>query len=131
MRVPRFVVNVASEEYWKVVGPHAEEIFGDQIQVYTIKFPGPAVYAKQARGMYCRFLCQRSVLEPSQLEDFAAWTETSGAAVYKRSDNGSKPYVLEFSRVGSGKPAKPAKKPNASDKPSNNRQPPPKRARRR
>ena len=51
----RFVVNCASEEYWKVLGPHAARLGA---KVYTIKFPGPSVHAKQARGL-CRPLSRR------------------------------------------------------------------------
>lgn len=110
-------MNVASEEYWsvdpalvltsqrfgfrKVVMPHVDEVFGEDIAVYTIKFPGPSVYAKQARGLYCRFLCQRNVTAPEDLDLFGAWTADNCEAIYRRSDDGKHPFVLEFSRVKS------------------------------
>jgi cytoplasmic iron level regulating protein YaaA (DUF328/UPF0246 family) len=35
--------------------------------VYTVKFPGPSVYAKQARGMFARFMCETNVRTPDDL----------------------------------------------------------------
>lgn len=71
----RFVVNVASQEYWQVVGKHTE-VLGAPI--YTINFPGPSVYAKQARGAFCRFLCEAQVETPEQLKQFAEWSIAGG-----------------------------------------------------
>ena len=76
----RFLVNVASEEYWKSVGAHAAGELGNAAPVYTVKFPGPSVYAKQARGLFCRFLCERRVATPEGLAAFAEWTRDSPAA---------------------------------------------------
>jgi len=94
----RFVVNVASEEYWQVVGKHATAVFGDDIAVYTIKFPGPSVYAKQARGLYCRFLCEAAVLTADRLQEFGEWTKQQSGPTYSRSDKGANSLILEFSR---------------------------------
>jgi hypothetical protein len=72
-------------------------------QVYTIKFPGPSVYAKQARGLFCRFLCERRVQLPAELAGFGAWTVASPAAsavaaVY-RYTGGAGTRTLSFARA--------------------------------
>lgn len=94
----RFLVNVASEEYWNVVKKHQDLL---EASVYTIKFPGPSVYAKQARGMFCRFMCQKSVRTPDALTDFAEWSQTADIggkyALESVSDT-----VITFKRTGDG-----------------------------
>ena len=93
----RFVVNVASGEYWKAVGQH-EKVLG--APVYTIAFPGASVYAKQARGAFCRFMCCENVKTPDGLKRFAEWsTAGGGPGKYKLVDNKDK-YTLEFHRTG-------------------------------
>lgn len=104
----QFVVNVASEEYWGVIGKRAAAVFGEQMPVYTIKFPGPSVYAKQARGLFCRFMCHQAVSSPEQLDGFGDWTATQDGAVYKLSS--SKGRTIEFARTSAGAGGKPAKK---------------------
>mmetsp|Transcript_55568 Transcript_55568/g.126330 ORF Transcript_55568/g.126330 Transcript_55568/m.126330 type:complete len:158 (+) Transcript_55568:675-1148(+) len=99
----RFVVNVASDEYWKSVAKHTS-LFG--ALVYTVKFPGPSVYAKQARGLFCRFMCDRAVKRPEELSGFAEWTRSAGSsaggsAVYELAGPAPKKgdTVLTFSRT--------------------------------
>ena len=118
----RFVVNVASEEYWKVVGPHAARLGAP---VYTIKFPGPSVHAKQARGLYCRFLAEEEVETPARLKEFAAWSAARAGArfAYRLVDEraGGAKGELTFARVDGGTAAKPsagAKRKPASDAPA-------------
>ena len=49
---PKGLVNTASKEYFDAVDVEA---LAEDVQLLTIKFPGPAVYAKQARGGICRY----------------------------------------------------------------------------
>jgi len=106
----RFVVNVASQEYWQVLAKHADSLGA---QIYTINFPGPSVFAKEARGLFCRFMCQRGVTAPKQLRDFAEWTVQQGGAVYKLT--GQTETTLTFARTGSAAPAAGAKKRKRGD----------------
>jgi cytoplasmic iron level regulating protein YaaA (DUF328/UPF0246 family) len=66
----KFVLNVASQEYAKSVNLGALDA-----PVVTAVFPGPAVYAKQARGEMVRFCAERQLREPKQLTEFCG---TSG-----------------------------------------------------
>jgi len=72
------------------------------LEVYTIKFPGPSVYAKQARGLFCRFLCEQQVKVPHELEDFGTWSSQSSAAAAVGASyhltNGAGTQTLIFSR---------------------------------
>jgi cytoplasmic iron level regulating protein YaaA (DUF328/UPF0246 family) len=62
---PSWVLNVASQEYAKSV-----EFSGLGVPVVTASFPGPAVYAKTARGEMVRFCAERRVTKPEQLKEF-------------------------------------------------------------
>ena len=66
-----FVLNVASQEYAKAVRLGAFDV-----PVVTAVFPGPAVYAKQARGEMVRFCAENSLTSPDGLRAFRG---TSGA----------------------------------------------------
>ena len=55
------VVNCASQEYAKAVG---------DIPMLAIAFPGPAIYAKQARGAMVRFAMQNRVTDVEALKQF-------------------------------------------------------------
>lgn len=57
--------SLIDRQYWAAVAKHTA-LFSAAV-VYTIKFPGPSVYAKQARGLFCRFMCERAVKRPNQL----------------------------------------------------------------
>ena len=64
----RFVVNCASQEYFKSVRP---DVLNNQgIEVYTCVFPGPSVHAKQARGAMCRHVVLNRVTTPEGLKSF-------------------------------------------------------------
>ena len=93
----RFVVNVASQEYWNVIGKH-EEVLG--APVYTINFPGPSVYAKQARGAFCRFMCEAQVETPDQLKEFAAWSTAGGGPAKYKLVASKGEFESEFHRTG-------------------------------
>jgi len=111
----RFVVNVASQEYWQAVGKHAESLGAP---VYTITFPGPSVYAKQARGAFCRFMCEHKVETPDQLNQFAEWSTAGGGPGKYKLVPSQGEYTLEFHRTegnekkkkAAGKSAAPAAK---------------------
>ena len=54
------LVNCASQEYFKSMRP---KLLSNQgIQLYTCVFPGPSVFAKQARGAICRFMVVNRVV---------------------------------------------------------------------
>lgn len=83
----RFVVNVASQEYWQAVGPGLDAL---GVSVWHVEFPGPTVYAKQARGLFCRFMAETGVSSPAQLEGFAEWSARpesgAGDCHYRRAE---------------------------------------------
>jgi hypothetical protein len=41
--------------------------------VWHVDFPGPAVFAKQAHGLFCLFLAEERVVDVRDLERFAPW----------------------------------------------------------
>lgn len=96
-----FIVNVASEEYWNSVKKHTTTILSE-IPIFTIKFPGPSVYAKQARGLFCRFLCEKQITESKELILFEDWCddlkEDKGYS-YKLTSNDEVKLILTFNRV--------------------------------
>merc|ERR1719446_1928373 len=63
----KVIVNAASQEYWKSVVPKA---LGG-VPVLTIEFPGPAVFAKKARGLICRYAVKHNC---TKAEDFKKFT---------------------------------------------------------
>jgi len=64
------VVNCASAEYYKSVGPYLKTT-----RIITCEFPGPSVYAKKARGMICRYAVKNGVKTPNELRQFTGWGE--------------------------------------------------------
>ena len=64
----KFVVNVASQEYYKSVGDKRLKALG--VRVVTCVFPGPAVYAKGARGAMCRHVVVNEVTDVEGLKAF-------------------------------------------------------------
>ena len=94
----RFVVNCASQEYWKCV--NANLLAERGVDVYTCVFPGPSVHAKAARGAMCRHVAETRATDPDALRTFAGvdgeWRFVEAKAdgktlVFQRSDTGSKP----------------------------------------
>lgn len=77
-----FVLNCASQEYWKSVKSGVLE--KRDIPVYTASFPGPAVYAKQARGAMVRHCIDARVSSPQDLKAFVgtdgSWSYDSKAS---------------------------------------------------
>ena len=65
----RFVVNVASQEYFKSVVEKTLKQRG--VAVVTCAFPGPAVHAKAARGAMCRYVVLNEVTDVEGLKGFA------------------------------------------------------------
>jgi hypothetical protein len=98
----RFVVNVASQEYWTAVGKHLGES-----RVFTIEFPGASVHAKQARGLYCRFMSESGIRSADELGAFEAWTAQAGLGyAYKlaaRTSDGPNGGRLRFERIAATK----------------------------
>merc|ERR1712232_136355 len=62
----KVIVNAASQEYWKAV---QQKALG-KVQVLTVDFPGPSVYAKKARGLICRFAVQKDCKKIEDLKKF-------------------------------------------------------------
>ncbi|KAL1498541.1 hypothetical protein AB1Y20_013862 [Prymnesium parvum] len=75
-----FVLNIASAEYAKAV-----DLSALGVPVITASFPGPAVYAKTARGEMARFCAQRQLSDPSELQEFTG-THGQWAFVPSQSD---------------------------------------------
>lgn len=63
----KVLVNCASQEYWKAVRP---TVLPKSVQVITCDFPGPAVYAKKARGMMCRHIVKKRASRVEDLKGF-------------------------------------------------------------
>lgn len=105
----RFIVNVASQEYWAAVGKH----LGGAV-VYHIDFPGASVYAKQARGLFCRYMAEAHVLRAEALPAFAEWTQRQAGLAFAyrlagRSDGeGPDGRRLRFERVTATRGAQPS-----------------------
>ncbi|KAG8465501.1 hypothetical protein KFE25_002808 [Diacronema lutheri] len=103
----RFIVNVASQEYWAAVDKHLQA----GVVVYHIQFPGAAVFAKQARGLFCRFMAETRVFEPAQLAAFAEWSSASGMGFAFRlsaSADGPDGRWLRFERVAAARGGAPS-----------------------
>ena len=67
----RFVVNVASQEYFKSVDKVDKTLRARGVTVVTCAFPGPAVHAKAARGAMCRYVVLNEVTDVEGLKGFA------------------------------------------------------------
>jgi len=65
----KVIVNAASQEYWKAVLPKGgDSVLGKPL--ITVDFPGPAVYAKKARGLICRYIVQHNCKAAEDLKGF-------------------------------------------------------------
>lgn len=77
-----FVVNCASQEYWKSV--KVDVLAKRGVDVYTMTFPGAAVHAKQARGAMVRHIVDARVACPDDLKTFVGsdgcWTFDAAAS---------------------------------------------------
>jgi cytoplasmic iron level regulating protein YaaA (DUF328/UPF0246 family) len=104
----KVIINAASQEYWKSIDQNAL----GKVPVITIDFPGPAVYAKKARGLICRFAVEKKCSNPEDLKkfvgapgdcyEFDAKTSTSVKYVFRRVAGGkSKPESVAMKRSGS------------------------------
>lgn len=89
---PEWVLNVASQEYAKAV-----EFEALGVPVVTASFPGPAVYAKTARGEMVRFCAEQRVTKPEQLK---AFTGSNGAWRFVAGESDES--LLVFHRGGGG-----------------------------
>lgn len=65
----RFVVNVASAEYWRAANSGVLEA-KHEIRVIHCVFPGPAVHAKAARGGMCAHVVKERVVTEEGIKTF-------------------------------------------------------------
>jgi len=110
----KVIVNAASQEYFKAV---RLEALG--VPVVTVDFPGPAVYAKKARGIICRYAVKKNCQKPEDLKGFTgapgdqyqfdAGKSTASKYVFKRV-SGAKGAAAGAKRAASSTPMKAAKK---------------------
>ena len=108
----RFVVNCASQEYWRAAREtHLAERLG--VRVVTCAFPGPAVHAKSARGAMARHVAEGA----ETMEDLARFRGRRGE--WRVDDEQSDEKTLVFRRVeeASAEPRAGAKKRDASAEP--------------
>jgi len=84
----RFVVNCASQEYFQSVKGHLNH------PIYTMQFPGPSVYAKQARGAMVRYVVTSGAKTPEALKEF-----TGNNGEWKFDAAKSKEFDYVFNRV--------------------------------
>lgn len=95
------IVNAASQEYWSAVAGK----FSPSTRIVECKFPGPAVYAKAARGAIARFIVDHELDAPDRLREFTGiageWAFDAGA---------SKGDTYVFKRVAGGAAKAPAAK---------------------
>mmetsp|Transcript_102122 Transcript_102122/g.264069 ORF Transcript_102122/g.264069 Transcript_102122/m.264069 type:complete len:294 (+) Transcript_102122:97-978(+) len=103
----KVIINAASQEYFKSVQAKA---LGN-VHVITMDFPGPAVYAKKARGLICRFAVQNDCKKPDDLKKFVGGPRDP--YVFDASKSSETKYV--FRRVVAGKAA-PKAAPKAAGK---------------
>eukprot|EP00873_Tetraselmis_striata_P013228 jgi/Tetstr1/433492/TSEL_022762.t1 len=89
----RFIVNCASQEYFQSVKPHLT------CPVYTMQFPGPSVYAKQARGAMVRYILTSGAKTP---EDLKGFTGNSGEWKYDSGKSKEFEFVFQRSQVAAG-----------------------------
>lgn len=68
----KILVNAASQEYFAAVDAEALD---PDVTLLTVEFPGPAVYAKQARGAICKYA---TVNECETAEDLKGFTGEEG-----------------------------------------------------
>jgi len=94
----RIIVNCASQEYWKAVRPAT---LPSGVRVISCDFPGPAVYAKKARGLMCRHIVKGNVSDVAGLKTFKG----GDGDRYEFSAGKSNESKLVFVRVGGAKGA--------------------------
>merc|ERR1719330_1311346 len=102
----KVIVNAASQEYWKSV---KVEALG--VPVVTVEFPGPAVFAKKARGLICRFAVTAKCAKPEDLKKFTG----APGDVYAFDAGKSSDAKYVFQRVAGGAAAKAKAAPSAKD----------------
>lgn len=95
----RFVVNCASQEYWKSV--NVSKLEGT---VYHMKFPGPAVHAKQARGAMVRYMAEAAVTAPQGLKGFVG---SRGEWSFNDADSTDNEYIFHRDAAKAGAESKP------------------------
>lgn len=113
----KVIINAASQEYWKSVDQRAL----GSTPVITMDFPGPAVFAKKARGLICRFAVANKCTKPEDLKafrgapgdsySFDAKASTATKYVFRRVAGGkAKPDITAKKAPAGGAPPKTIKK---------------------
>lgn len=96
----RFVVNVASQEYFKSVAE--KSLLARGVTVVTCAFPGPAVHAKAARGAMCRYVVLNEVTDVEGLKGFAGNDGEWSFASEHVPDGSGLSVTLTFHRTNAG-----------------------------
>jgi len=111
----RVIVNAASNEYWKSVGP----MMGREWAVLKVEFPGPTVYAKKARGLICRYAVQKNCTKAKDLKGFTGQPGDSYAFDAKASTDSKYVFRRVADKAGAKRPAPAAAGGGASKKRKN------------
>ncbi|KAK3261692.1 hypothetical protein CYMTET_29413 [Cymbomonas tetramitiformis] len=106
----RFIVNCASQEYFKSIKPKLLESAGTTL--YNMVFPGPSVYAKEARGAMCRYIVINRITTPEGLKGF---TGSEGEWSFDANKSSGTDFVFTrgAAKKLNAKAAKPAKRAQA------------------
>lgn len=102
------LVNCASQEYFKAV--QTKLLLAAGVKVITVDFPGPAVYAKKARGLMCRHIIQTGTKNVDGLKKFTGDDEDSYAFDAKSST--AEKLVFKRQPAGADKKRKGAPEPD-------------------
>jgi len=92
----KFLVNCASQEFWKAVRPKK---LPSSVQVVSCEFSGPSSLVKQARGAMCKYIVQKRVKTPADLKKFTGDAKNRFAFNAAKSSNSK----LVFTRGGAAK----------------------------
>eukprot|EP01024_Parvocaulis_polyphysoides_P028468 TRINITY_DN2574_c2_g1_i1.p1 TRINITY_DN2574_c2_g1~~TRINITY_DN2574_c2_g1_i1.p1 ORF type:complete len:305 (+),score=45.11 TRINITY_DN2574_c2_g1_i1:87-917(+) len=98
----RFVVNLASKEYYDAV-----DLKDLEVPVYNINFRGATVHIKQARGAMTRYILENQIVDPKQLKNFEEGWEYD--------DENSQETEFEFVKAGAKKQPNKRKQKNNDD----------------
>mmetsp|Transcript_40535 Transcript_40535/g.94122 ORF Transcript_40535/g.94122 Transcript_40535/m.94122 type:complete len:267 (+) Transcript_40535:118-918(+) len=105
----KYLVNCASQEFWKAVRPKK---LPQGVKVITCDFDGPSSLVKQARGSMCRYIVQKRIKDPTGLKKFTGDSKNR----YAFNPGKSTDSKLAFTR-GGAKKRKAVEAPRAGKKP--------------
>ncbi|CAE7481814.1 unnamed protein product [Symbiodinium natans] len=92
----KFLVNCASQEFWKAVRLRK---LPTSVKVITCDFAGPSSLVKQARGAMCKYIVQKRVKDPAGLKKFTGDAQNRFAFNAAKSSDSK----LMFTRGGATK----------------------------